>query len=229
MRRLLALALLATAVLSAAAFKEEDWKASRAHHACQNASKGVPEHMPRLQFAVPQAAGAGGGTHPPRAPAASCRTRPPAWPTAQLPGIPSAPLQKCKDSGFCTRLRGVNATDAFAVRPETVAAAGAAVTATVVNKNDANGTFFLTLTAYKDVVRLHINEAPSKGRYQVPDVLLPGVEAGKQVRQGWKRSWLAGQECWLAGTWGENVAVVAGWLAGRWSVEQGLEDVMVRK
>lgn len=106
-------------------------------------------------------------------------------------------LQKCKDSGFCQRLRGVNGTDAFAIRPESVELAGGAVHATVINKENVNGTFVLSLTAYEGIVRLHINEAsllpaaehvyekhadPAKRRYEVPDVLLPGLEKSQQVR-----------------------------------------------
>lgn len=96
---------------------------------------------------------------------------------------PSSPsLQKCEDSAFCTRMR--NATsDAFVIEPNLVKVAGAVVTAAVRNTADANGTFSLALTAYTDgTVRLFIDETPGKApRWQVPDVLVPGLEARQQV------------------------------------------------
>ena len=90
-------------------------------------------------------------------------------------------LQKCADSAFCTRLRG-STSEAFVIAPESVAVAGARATATVRNTQDANGTFSLVLTAYGDTLRLFIDEAPEKGRFQVPDVLVPGLEQREQVR-----------------------------------------------
>ncbi len=89
--------------------------------------------------------------------------------------------QKCGDSGFCKRLRGVNSTDAFVINPDSVAVEGAVLKATLVNKEDANGTFSLALTAYADTIRLHIDEDPAKKRFQVPDVLLPSFGDAKQV------------------------------------------------
>lgn len=90
-------------------------------------------------------------------------------------------LQKCADSAFCTRLRG-NTSAAFVVDAQSVAVAGPRVTASLRNTADANGTFALTLTAYSDrTLRLFVDEAPSKGRFQVPDVLLPGLEEREQV------------------------------------------------
>lgn len=70
-----------------------------------------------------------------------------------------------------------------------MAVAGAALSAGVVNTADPNGTFLLTLTAYAGVVRLHLNErAPDAARFEVPDVLLPGLggleEAWQDVRRG---------------------------------------------
>jgi hypothetical protein len=90
-------------------------------------------------------------------------------------------LQNCADSAFCTRLRG-NASEAFVIVSESVKVEGPRVTATVANTQDANATFFLVLTAYGDTLRLWINEAPEKGRFEVPDVLLPGLEQREQVR-----------------------------------------------
>lgn len=75
--------------------------------------------------------------------------------------------------------------------PDSVKVEGARVTATVQNTQNANGTFSLVLTAYGDTLRLFIDEAPEKGRWQVPDVLLPGLEQREQVggaRAG--RGWL---------------------------------------
>ena len=69
------------------------------------------------------------------------------------------------------------------VEPASVAVAGPRVTAALRNTADANGTFALTLTAYSDgTLRLFVDEAPSRGRFQVPDVLVPGLEAREQVR-----------------------------------------------
>jgi len=98
--------------------------------------------------------------------------------------------QKCQDAAFCTRLRG-NTSEDFVIVPESVAVDGARVTATVSNKANPNGTFYLTLTAYGDTLRLFIDEAPEKGRFQVPDVLLPGLEAREQV----------GVAAWLGAGW----------------------------
>ena len=68
------------------------------------------------------------------------------------------------------------------IAADSVAVAGARVTATVSNKEDANGTFSLVLTAYDGILRLYINEAPEKKRFEVPDVLIPGLEQREQVR-----------------------------------------------
>lgn len=65
--------------------------------------------------------------------------------------------------------------------PETVQVDGAKVTATVAHAADANATFRLVLTSYGDTLRLFIDEPAEKGRFQVPDVLVPGLEAREQV------------------------------------------------
>lgn len=52
------------------------------------------------------------------------------------------------------------------MQADTLAVEDAKLTAKVTN--EANGAeFVLTLTAYKDLVRLHIDEDASKGRFQV--------------------------------------------------------------
>jgi alpha 1,3-glucosidase len=89
-------------------------------------------------------------------------------------------LQKCKNAAFCERLRGTH-SDYFVVDPQSVKVQGSRVTATVVNNQDSNGTFSLALTAYQGIVRLHIDEVIPKGRYEVKDVLLPGLDAREQV------------------------------------------------
>ncbi len=65
---------------------------------------------------------------------------------------------------------------------ESVKVEGPRLTADVRNMANANGTFSLALTAYGDTLRLFVNEHPDKGRFQVPDVLVPGLEARQQVR-----------------------------------------------
>ncbi|PSC68247.1 putative glucan 1,3-alpha-glucosidase [Micractinium conductrix] len=96
-------------------------------------------------------------------------------------------FKKCADSAFCMRLRNVT-SETFVVLPESVAVEGARVTATVANSADANGTFRLVLTAYGNTLRLFIDEGADKGRFQVPDVLLPGLEAREQPWEVVKRS-----------------------------------------
>lgn len=113
---------------------------------------------------------------------AGCDDQPIALPLAAQRLLPSPSLQqKCADSAFCTRLRG-NTSEAFVIVPESVQVQGPRVTASVRNTADANGTFALVLTAYGDTLRLFVNEEPDKGRFQVPDVLVPGLEQREQVR-----------------------------------------------
>lgn len=102
----------------------------------------------------------------------------------RLPLAPPPPPcpQKCADSAFCTRLRG-NTSEAFVIVSESVKVEGPRLTADVRNTANANGTFALALTAYGDTLRLFVDEQPDKGRFQVPDVLVPGLEARQQVRR----------------------------------------------
>lgn len=98
------------------------------------------------------------------------------------PGLagPFLRLQNCQDSAFCTRLRG-NTNEAFYILPDSVAVEGARLTATVVNADSANATFRLAFTSYGNTLRLFIDEPAEKGRFRVPDVLLPGLESREQV------------------------------------------------
>ncbi|KAL4422944.1 hypothetical protein ABPG75_009141 [Micractinium tetrahymenae] len=96
-------------------------------------------------------------------------------------------FKNCQDSAFCTRLRG-NTSEAFSILPDSVAVEGARVTATVVNADNANATFRLVLTSYGNTLRLFIDEPAEKGRFQVPDVLVPGLEAREQPWEVLKRS-----------------------------------------
>lgn len=79
--------------------------------------------------------------------------------------LDAAILQKCNDAAFCKRLRGQKG-DTYAVQTESLAVDGSKLTASV--ENEANGAEFqLTLTAYNGIVRLHIDEDASKGRFEV--------------------------------------------------------------
>lgn len=102
------------------------------------------------------------------------------------PPHPPRALQKCKDSAFCTRMRGSSSRD-FAVDPSTVTVSGSRLSARITNTRDANGTFTLALTAYAGIVRLHITEANVE-RYQVPDVLLPTVSGMETTWEVVKKS-----------------------------------------
>ena len=73
---------------------------------------------------------------------------------------------------------------------ESVKVEGGRLTAAVANTQNANASFALVLTTYSDgTLRLYINEAPEKGRFEVPDVLVPGLEQREQVcgGDGWRR------------------------------------------
>ncbi|EFN52006.1 hypothetical protein CHLNCDRAFT_139544, partial [Chlorella variabilis] len=106
---------------------------------------------------------------------------------ATVQGFKAEEFKKCEDAAFCKRLRG-NTSEAFVLLPDSVKVEGARVTATVQNTQNANGTFSLVLTAYGDTLRLFIDEAPEKGRWQVPDVLLPGLEQREQAWEVVKKS-----------------------------------------
>lgn len=73
--------------------------------------------------------------------------------------------QKCKDAAFCKRLRGQKG-DVYAVQTDSVAVEDSKLTARILNEAQ-NAEFLMTLTAYNGVVRLHIDEDASKGRFQV--------------------------------------------------------------
>jgi len=80
-------------------------------------------------------------------------------------------------------MRGATST-AFQVDSSTLAIKGPSVTARIINKDDSNGTFALTLTAYNDIVRLHITEpSANPPRYEVPDVLLT---AASDMQRPWE-------------------------------------------
>ena len=74
-------------------------------------------------------------------------------------------LQKCADSAFCKRLRGLPG-DAYSVDAKSVAVKGPSLTATI--KNEAAGKqLFLKLTAYQGLFRIFIDEDASANRFQV--------------------------------------------------------------
>lgn len=142
------------------AFKAEEFKV-RQHGASDH-----PHWQPNVLGAAP------GGTGDPLPCVRSSHCHSPLFPRPQ----------NCADSAFCMRLRG-NTSEAFVIVSESVKVEGPRVTATVANTEDANATFSLVLTAYGDTLRLWINEAPEKGRFEVPDVLVPGLEQREQVRK----------------------------------------------
>ncbi|KAK9857969.1 hypothetical protein WJX84_003134 [Apatococcus fuscideae] len=78
-------------------------------------------------------------------------------------------FKKCADSGFCERLRGKQG-DSYSADPKSIQLNGAVVTAKV--QHDASGAAYdLQLTNYNGILRMHIDEAASKHRFQVPWVL----------------------------------------------------------
>ena len=88
-------------------------------------------------------------------------------------------LQKCADSGFCERLRGKQG-DSYSVDPKSIKIDGAVATARV--QHDASGTAYdLQLTNYNGILRMHIDEAASKHRFQVPWVLQSELPDSSQV------------------------------------------------
>lgn len=106
------------------------------------------------------------------------------------------PEQKCKDAGFCERNRGKPTGGAYSIVPGSASAAGATLTASLANSGAPAGAppLNLTLRAYAGgVVRLVIDE-PGADRYQVPDILLPDLEASAVPWAGaaaGKGSWAA--------------------------------------
>ena len=79
-------------------------------------------------------------------------------------------LQKCTDSNFCNRLRGVRGP-AFEVLPKSVDVRGQAANAKLL-ETQSKAEYDLSLTAYNGVLRLRVSE-PAKNRFEVPDILQP--------------------------------------------------------
>jgi hypothetical protein len=73
-------------------------------------------------------------------------------------------VQKCADSAFCKRLRGQKG-DVYALKPESISVDGSKLRASVMNAAN-KAEFNLELTAYKGIIRLHIDEAATKSRFQ---------------------------------------------------------------
>jgi len=85
--------------------------------------------------------------------------------------------QTCSQASFCDRNRGKASGATYAVTPGSVAVSGATLTAALANTAAPGAAFNLTLRAYAGgVVRVLVDE-PGAGRYQVPDILLPELEA----------------------------------------------------
>lgn len=76
-------------------------------------------------------------------------------------------MQTCAQAGFCNRNRNVAQGQNFEVMPNSVVLNTATLSATLLNA-PANKHLQLTLTSHADgFVRLHVDESPSVGRYQV--------------------------------------------------------------
>lgn len=86
-------------------------------------------------------------------------------------------MQKCDNSAFCKRLRGVQ-SDSWSISPDSVSVKGSDVHAVVVC-GESKQELDLTLTAYDGIARLHVNEVKDSGkqRFQVPHALLPDVDS----------------------------------------------------
>jgi hypothetical protein len=106
-------------------------------------------------------------------------------------------VQKCKDASFCARNRGQKGTK-YSVVPDSIKVDGATLSA-VLQKDAGQQQFNLTLKAYGPVMRLLVDELPSQGRYQVPDILMPGVE---QQQTPWE------QQAVAKGAWVGTVGAV---------------------
>ncbi|KAF6258577.1 glycosyl hydrolases family 31-domain-containing protein [Scenedesmus sp. NREL 46B-D3] len=94
-------------------------------------------------------------------------------------------FKKCETSSFCSRNRGVKGTK-FSVDPASVNVDGAELSAVLINSQPQEPVKFnLTMRAYGSVLRLIVDEQPSEhpGRYQIPDILMPGLE---QRLTAWK-------------------------------------------
>ena len=90
-------------------------------------------------------------------------------------------FKKCKDSAFCTRMRGV-VQPHYSVQPGSVHLAANGLQATVQNTAD-NKDFTLHLTALPDTLRVRVLE-PGNERYEVQDVLLPDLPQVPLERTG---------------------------------------------
>ncbi|KAK9816687.1 hypothetical protein WJX72_003707 [[Myrmecia] bisecta] len=83
-------------------------------------------------------------------------------------------FKKCSDSAFCQRLRGKTG-DVYSVLPDSLVITGSTATAKLRNQQE-QAEFDLQLTAHDGVLRVHINEDPSKKRFEVPGVLLADLD-----------------------------------------------------
>ena len=77
-------------------------------------------------------------------------------------------FKKCRNSGFCTRLRGEKGPR-YTVTPSSVTVKGNTITAWMQNE-EAGKTFELQVTTYESILRAQVLE-PGADRYQVPDIL----------------------------------------------------------
>ena len=93
-------------------------------------------------------------------------------------------MQKCTDAAFCNRLLGTK-DEGYIVDPASVSVTGAKLSAKVLNKNNPDVSLTLTLTAYGNFLRMHVNEDASKGRFEVPGVLQKELP---QIESSWKKS-----------------------------------------
>jgi len=85
-------------------------------------------------------------------------------------------FKKCDDANFCKRNRG-RAGDVYALQPETAKLQGSVLSATVLNEEtEPPVQFKLQVTFYNSFLRVHLNEMPDKGRYQVSGVLSEDME-----------------------------------------------------
>ncbi|KAJ9510644.1 hypothetical protein QJQ45_027546, partial [Haematococcus lacustris] len=91
-------------------------------------------------------------------------------------GFKEHEFKKCNDAGFCRRNRGKSGYK-YSIDATTIAVSGPTLSATLSNSAAPGKHFALSLTAYTGgFIRLHVDESPSTGRYQVSDVTNPGIE-----------------------------------------------------
>lgn len=84
-------------------------------------------------------------------------------------------MQKCTDAAFCNRLLGAR-DEGYYIDPASVKVSGPTVNAKLLNKA-TQAVFTLTLKAYKGFVRLLVDEDASRKRFEVPGVLMHGLES----------------------------------------------------